>query len=136
MPLKLTLNQDEYLVVNGCVMKNRGKRAVISIENHADVLRGSDLMEPHEATTPLRKVYYDVQTALIDARQREDLVPRITESLGKQAAVLGGGAQAEVFEAANKISVGNFYLALKAVDKARKIDEASAPSPTLATDFP
>ncbi|EPX78020.1 flagellar biosynthesis repressor FlbT [Salipiger mucosus] len=123
MPLKLTLNQGERLVVNGCVMMNHGKRASITIENQADVLRGNELMEPADATTPLRKICYDVQTALIDARQREALVPDIVKRLGKQAAILGGSAQAEIFEAANNISIGNFYRALKAVDKARRIEE-------------
>ncbi|NDV50789.1 flagellar biosynthesis repressor FlbT [Salipiger sp. PrR003] len=126
MSLKLTVKPDEYLVVNGCVIKNRGNRAVISIENHADVLRGKDLLEPQDVKTPLQKAYYDIQTALIDARQREELVPKIQAALGKLAAVLGGYAQCLIFEAANNVSVGNFYLALKAVGKANKLESTAA----------
>ena len=63
---------------------------------------------------------------LIDARQREELVPKIQAALGKLAAVLGGYAQCLIFEAANNVSVGNFYLALKAVGKANKLESTAA----------
>ena len=45
MALKLTLKPDERIVVNGCMMRNSSRRHVLTIESHADVVRGHDLLD-------------------------------------------------------------------------------------------
>lgn len=60
MPLKLSLKPGETFVVNGAVLRNGERRGVLLLENHARVLREKDIMQPEEADTPARKVYFAV----------------------------------------------------------------------------
>lgn len=113
MPLKLTLKPDECVVINGCVIRNSNRRHVLTIESQqADVIRGKDLLTQDEAATPVRRVYYLIQTVLIKAELREKLVPQIQSQLAVLATVFGSGHVRHVFEAANCVSQMDYYRAL------------------------
>ncbi|MCU4654326.1 flagellar biosynthesis repressor FlbT [Roseibacterium sp. SDUM158016] len=113
MPLKLTLKPDECVVINGCVIRNSNRRHVLTIESqHADVIRGKDLLGQDEVATPVSRVYYLIQTALIKAELREKLVPEIQSQLAVLATVFGPGHVRHVFEAANCVSQMDYYRAL------------------------
>lgn len=112
MPLSLTLRPNERLVVNGCAIRNANKRQTIIIESRADVVRSNDLLTSEEATTPVTRVYFAIQTALIYPKEREELVPRIQRNLAELATVFGGASLGAIFEAANFISQTDFYKAL------------------------
>lgn len=112
MGLKLTLKPHEKLIVNGCALRNTGRTHALHIESRADVIRGKDILDPSEANTPVSRVYFMVQTALILPYQREDLIPKIQSGLADLALVFGGANLHHVFEAANLISQFDFYKAL------------------------
>lgn len=123
MPLKLTLKPDERIIVNGCAMRNSGRRHTLTIESHADVIRGQDLLEAEGVATPVRRVYFLIQTALTRADLREDLVTPIQKQLAVLATVFGGGNTGQIFEAANFVSGGDFYKALSALRPVMRHEE-------------
>ena len=112
MTLKLNLSPGEELVINGCVIKNSDRRHVLYIETKSDVVRGKDLLKADAAATPVKKVYFLIQTALTQAETRDKIVPVIQRELATLATVFGGENVAHVFEAANYVSAGDFYKAL------------------------
>ncbi|WP_439561824.1 flagellar biosynthesis repressor FlbT [Roseinatronobacter sp.] len=115
MALKLTLKPDERIIVNGCAMRNSSRRHVLTIETHADVIRGHDLLDSDGIVTPVRRVYFLIQTALTRADLREDLVTPIQKQLAVLATVFGGSSCGQIFEAANFVSIGDYYKALSAL---------------------
>jgi len=113
MPLKLTLKPDECVVINGCVVRNSNRRHVLTIESHnADVIRGKDLLNHEDAATPIKRVYFLIQTVLIKSELRDKLVPEIQSQLAVLATVFGPGHVRHVFEAANCVSQMDYYRAL------------------------
>lgn len=115
MGLKLTLKPNERIVVNGCVIRNSGKRHVIIIDNRADVVRGEDLLPEDAPTSPVRQAYFLIQTCLISPETREKLVPLIQEMLVKIISIFSRERTSGVFEAANHIALQDYYKAMAAL---------------------
>ncbi|MCI5097424.1 MAG: flagellar biosynthesis repressor FlbT [Rhodobacteraceae bacterium] len=115
MALRLTLKPNERIVINGCVVKNSDRRQMLIIENQADVVRESDLLGEGEARTPVKEVYFFIQSALMDAAIREKIVPIVQNKLGRLVPVFHDEISGHIFEAANHVSCGNFYKAMRAL---------------------
>jgi flagellar protein FlbT len=113
MSLKLTLKPYERFIVNGCAMRNSGRRHTIVIEEKADVVLGKDMLDSDSAVTAVSKVYFLVQTALTRAELRDKLVPSIQKLLAELAAVFGPPSVGHIFAAANFVSMGDYYKALR-----------------------
>jgi flagellar protein FlbT len=67
MPLKLSLKPGEKFVLNGAVLANGDKRTSLVIQNKACVLREKDIMQPEDATTPARRIYFPIMMMYLDA---------------------------------------------------------------------
>jgi flagellar biosynthesis repressor protein FlbT len=115
MTLKLTLKPYERFIVNGCPMRNSGRRHTMVIEEMADVIREKDLLDQKAAVTPVSKAYFLAQTALTRRDLRDKLRPVIQESLAGLAMVFDPPNVGYVFEAANYVSIGDYYKALRAL---------------------
>lgn len=95
MPLKLSLKPGEKFVLNGAVVQNGDRRGVLVLQNKASVLREKDIMQPDEATTPARRIYFPVMMMYLDEstaeRQYEEFATRLTEFMGvvRNPVVLG-----------------------------------------------
>ena len=113
MVLKLTLKPYERFIVNGCAMRNSGRRHSIVIEEKADVVRGKDLLDASSTVSPVGKTYFLIQTALTRADLREKLVPTIQHNLAELATVFGPPNITHIFEAANFVSCNDYYKALR-----------------------
>lgn len=124
MPLKVTLDANEQIIVNGCAIRNAGRRSAFMIESHADVVRGRDLITAAEATTPVTRAYFLIQTALTEIKRREELLKPIQHSLAELATVFGGPNLAHIFEAANFVSQGDLYKALRELRQVRRHEAA------------
>ena len=92
MGLRIGLRDGEKIVVNGAMLRSVG-RTELRVESKAAILRGKDIMEPHQATTPARKLYLHTMMAYIDPEQREvhqsrliDAVQEVTRMLGTEQA--------------------------------------------------
>ncbi|SFP65582.1 flagellar biosynthesis repressor FlbT [Tranquillimonas alkanivorans] len=123
MALKLTLKPNERIIVNGCAIRNADRRQVLTIESRADVVRGHDLLEPDGEATPVRKAYFLIQTALIRADVREKIVPIIQTQLADLATCFGPETMGHVFEAANFVSMGDYYKAMRSLRPVMKREE-------------
>jgi flagellar biosynthesis repressor protein FlbT len=65
MPLKLKLAAHERLIVNGAVMVNGGCRTTLVIGNFAHIMREKDVLQERDANTPTRRLYFILQTMLM-----------------------------------------------------------------------
>ncbi len=65
MPLKLKLAANERLIVNGAVMVNGGCRTTLVIGNFAHIMREKDVLQEQDANTPTRRLYFILQTMLM-----------------------------------------------------------------------
>jgi flagellar protein FlbT len=84
--LKLSLKPGEKFVLNGAVVQNGDRRGVLVLQNKASVLREKDIMQPDQATTPARRIYFPVMMMYLDEsaaeRQYEEFATRLTEFMG------------------------------------------------------
>jgi flagellar protein FlbT len=86
VPLKLSLKPGEKFVLNGAVVQNGDRRAVLVLQNKASVLREKDIMQPDEVQTPARRIYFPVMMMYLDEANAEkfydEFVRRLTEFMG------------------------------------------------------
>ena len=68
MPLKLSLKPGEKFVVNGAVIQNGDRRGVLLLQNKASVLREKDIMQPQDADTPAKRIYFPVMMMYLTFR--------------------------------------------------------------------
>ncbi|MBL4749743.1 MAG: flagellar biosynthesis repressor FlbT [Amylibacter sp.] len=115
MPLRLTLKPEERIIINGCIIRNAARRQTLTIENQADVVRGHDLLKEQEVTTPVTRVYFLIQTVLVAAELRDDFNPQIQKSLAELVTVFGSDYTDNILNAANFVSTGDYYKALRAL---------------------
>lgn len=115
MALRLTLKPNEKIVINGCVIRNADRRQLLTIENHADIVRGVDLLDETEAGSPVKTVYYFIQSALLKPDIRDDLVPVIQKDLAALVPIFHEEIGGHIFEAANHVSCGDYYKAMRAL---------------------
>lgn len=110
--LKLTLKPRERVVVNGCVIRNGDRRQSLTVENRADIVRESDLLKPDAQSTPVSKVYFLLQTALIRPETRDQILTLIQKGLAELAVCFGPDMRCKIMEAANYVSAADYYKAM------------------------
>jgi flagellar protein FlbT len=123
MGLHLSLKPNEKVIVNGCVLRNTNRRQALIVETRADVIREADLLKPDDAATPVKQVYFFIQSVLLRPDIRDQIVPEIQKNLGKLALVFEDRTAGHIFEAANHVSAADYYKALKSL---RKVMEREA----------
>lgn len=123
MALRLTLKPNEKIIVNGCVIRNSDRRQVIMIENRADVVRDKDLLKEDEAGSPVKSVYFFIQSALLRPEIREEITPVIQKRLGKLVPVFHEEVTGHIFEAANHISQGQYYNAMRSLKEVMNYED-------------
>ena len=83
MPLKLSLKPGEKFVLNGAVVQNGDRRTTLVLQNKASVLREKDIMQPEDAVTPARRIYFPMMMMYLDdagaARYYDEFAQRLTE---------------------------------------------------------
>jgi flagellar protein FlbT len=118
MPLKLSLKPGEKFVLNGAVLTNGDKRASLVIQNKACLLRERDIMQPAEATTPVRRVYFPIMMMYLEPAETEqyhtEFALRMTELMG---AIRNRTALALCVEISRNVMNGAYYKALMACKK-------------------
>ena len=113
MPLKLSLKPGEKFVLNGAVLTNGDKRTSLVLQNKACVLREKDIMQPEEATTPARRIYFPIMMMYLDNEDTEsyynDFALRMTEFM---SAISTREALATCIEISRDVMSGAYYRAL------------------------
>ncbi|MCA3719720.1 flagellar biosynthesis repressor FlbT [Phenylobacterium sp.] len=86
MPLKLSLKPGEKLVLNGAVIQNGDRRGVLILQNKASVLREKDILQPDQANTPSRRIYFQVMLMYLEPadaqKYYDEFVRRLSEFMG------------------------------------------------------
>jgi flagellar biosynthesis repressor protein FlbT len=111
MPLKLSLKPGERFVLNGAVLANGDKRTSLILQNKACVLREKDIMQPEDATTPARRIYFPIMMMYLEPSETyyNDFALRMTEFMG---AIRNRTALAQCVEISREVMSGNYYKAL------------------------
>nr|WP_314445720.1 flagellar biosynthesis repressor FlbT [uncultured Sphingomonas sp.] len=65
MTLRISLRDGEKVVINGAVIRASG-RTDLAVESKVTILRGREIMNPAEATTPARALYFHTMMAYLD----------------------------------------------------------------------
>jgi flagellar protein FlbT len=79
MPLHLKLRRGERLLVNGAVLEVGSRHGELLVHNHTNCLREGDLLHQEQATTPTRRVYFQVQMMIVDPDGRSGYRARFAE---------------------------------------------------------
>lgn len=78
MPLKLTLKPGEKFVLNGGVLINGDRRSDLIIENQVSLLRERDVLQPEDANTPVKRIYFTVMMMYLDGGLESPYYDRFT----------------------------------------------------------
>jgi len=119
MPLKLSLKPGERFVVNGAVLQNGDRRAVLLLQNKASILREKDIIQPDDVNTPARHIYFPIMMMYLDppeaARYYDEFVLRTNEFMG---AVRQPDILRECVSMSREVMAGEYY---KALTRCRKL---------------
>lgn len=119
MPLKLSLKPGEKFVVNGAVVTNGDRRTSLIIQNKASILREKDVLQPDDANTPARRIYFPLMMMYLDPEDSgtyyDDFVIRMTEFM---TAIKSPVVMAECVSISRDVMSGQYY---KALLKCRKL---------------
>lgn len=113
MALKLTLKPHEKAVINGAVVTNGDRRTTLLIENHANLLRESDILQPEDAVTPAARIYLPVMLMIVEQGNTqahfEEFERRLQQFAG---AITDVEALQRCAKISAKVSNGEHYKAL------------------------
>lgn len=117
MPLKVRLNANEKIVVNGAVIQNGDRRTTLTIANQANVLRGKDVMVEGQVDTAVKKLYFLIQKCLIEGEgENGDLKEQTFNLAAELYGVFGRSDMRDnIFVSMNQFSAGDFYKSLAAL---------------------
>ncbi|MGD9967275.1 MAG: flagellar biosynthesis repressor FlbT [Hyphomonadaceae bacterium] len=113
MPLRISLRPGEKFVVNGAIVQNGDRGARLLLCNRVSLLLAKDIMQPEEARTPARRIYFPIMLMYLDEFGREqayvEFVARLAEFMG---AVRDADMIAECVSISNDVGAGEYYRAL------------------------
>jgi flagellar protein FlbT len=114
MPLKIELKPGEKFIVNGAVIVAGRTGASLALKNKAVLLRGRDVMQEHEATTPARRVYFALMLMYIDPERHDEHKTTFNGYLGDYAAATTLTLTRDKLKAIAELADGGeFYAGLK-----------------------
>ena len=117
MPLKLSLKPHEKFVVNGAVMINGDRKSEVVLQNKASILREKDILQPNDATTPLKRVYFPIQMMYLESSAGGENIDAYYDAFAERMAdFMGVISNPDVMAACVAISrdvlAGHYYRAL------------------------
>lgn len=119
MPLKLSLKPGERFVVNGAVLQNGDRRAVLLLQNKASILREKDIIQPEDANTPARRIYFPIMMMYLDPAEAnrfyDEFVVRMNEFMG---AIRSTDVLKDCVSTSREVMAGEYY---KALTRCRKL---------------
>jgi len=119
MPLKLSLKPGERFVVNGAVLQNGDRRAVLLLQNKASILREKDIIQPEEANTPAKRIYFPIMMMYLDPAGADqfydEFVLRLNEFMG---AIRSTDVLKECVSLSREVMAADYY---KALTRCRKL---------------
>ena len=119
MALKLSLKPGERFVVNGAVLQNGDRRTVLLLQNKASILREKDIIQPEDANTPARRIYFPIMMMYLDPADAnkfyDEFVLRLNEFMG---AIRSTDVLKECVSLSREVMAADYY---KALTRCRKL---------------
>jgi len=113
MPLKLKLAAHERLIVNGAVLINGDFRTSLLVRNFAHVMREKDVLQEADANTPTKRLYFLVQTMLMQPPPSETLLASYEEAHRQLTEAYVRADNLEVLRDVHRlVADGDYYKAL------------------------
>jgi flagellar protein FlbT len=113
VPLKFSLKPGEKFVLNGAVLSNGDKKANLVIQNQACLLREKDILQPDEANTPARRIYFPIMMMYLDGGEADtyydQFAARMSDFMG---AVKSRDVLTSCVEISKDVMTGAYYKAL------------------------
>lgn len=113
--LRITLKANEKIYVNGAVIKTDRK---VSLEflNDVQFLLEAHVLQAHDATTPLKQLYFIIQVMLMNPEAAEEARGMLRKSLPMLMACFSDEVVlAQLKQVDRLVSEGHIYEALKAI---------------------
>ncbi|MGY2050562.1 flagellar biosynthesis repressor FlbT [Methylobacterium sp. JK268] len=113
--MRLSLRSGERVYVNGAVLRV-DRRVSLELLNEATFLLEQHVLQPEQATTPLRQLYFAAQVLLIDPSRTAE-ARRLYDELhaGLMAALTNPEIRAGLLAASAQIAAGRPFEALKLI---------------------
>ncbi|MCQ8185502.1 flagellar biosynthesis repressor FlbT [Parvularcula maris] len=136
MGLRLRLRPNERIIVNGCVLTNGDRRNTITVSSFGQVLRGKYVLQPEDAKTPVRQLYFAIQMLLISGADEKAL--RHASKLGAYVftQVTENDARAAILEAMDQVHLQDFYKALVRLHPLLELGTEQEAAPAASPDVP
>ncbi len=106
--MRLSLRANEKIYINGAILK-ADRKVTFELLNDATFLLESHVIQADETTTPLRQLYFVVQTMLIDPRKSEiaramfDRMLMSTSQIFEDRLIVAGLEQIDALVAAGRL---------------------------------
>ncbi len=114
--LVLKLKPHEKVLLNGVVVQNGDRAAKLRIRTqNVSILRTRDALQPEEANTPLKRIYYVAQLALAGEADEDEARSQITQGLDQVAPIFRGEAREQIDRARQGIDEGKFFVVMRAM---------------------
>lgn len=111
----LKLRAGEKLYINGAVIKVE-RKATIELLNDATFLLEAHVLQPDDANTPLRQLYFVLQTLLMERDSSQETLRLFNEMAAATRQALGAGAAAEGLRGADAlVEAGRIFEAMKTI---------------------
>ncbi|MGB3387376.1 MAG: flagellar biosynthesis repressor FlbT [Pseudaminobacter sp.] len=134
--LKISLKPNEKIYLNGAVIKV-DRKVTLELLNDVQFLLGSHVLQPEEATTPLRQLYFMVQVMLMDPTGSSEARAMFRRSL---PLLLASFEDEEILATLKQVDrmVGEERLheALKAIRSLYHLEERAMATPTPPVSIP
>jgi flagellar protein FlbT len=113
MPLKLTLRPRERFVLNGSVLTNGDRRSDLIVENQVSLLRERDVLQPDEADTPMKRIYFTIMMMYLDGGLEGDYYDQFTDLMTDfMCAVTTKGVVEKCHRILDDVHEQRFYTAM------------------------
>jgi flagellar protein FlbT len=117
------LKKNEKLFINGAVIR-LDRRGSIELLNDAQFLLSNHVMQAEDAKTPLRNLYFVVQTMIMDP-QNSELTRCVFVSQSEQVrrTIRREGYHAVLDQAEKQVATADYYAALKTLRTNFRMDD-------------
>ncbi len=113
MPLRISLRPGEKFVVNSAIVQNGDRTASLLLCNRVSVLLEKDIMQPEEATTPARRIYFPIMLMYLDEVGHESRQAEFAVQLAEFISSTNDPALlAACISIAEEVNSGEYYRAL------------------------
>lgn len=123
-PFQVSLRAGEKIYLNGAVVRV-DRKVTLELLNDVSFLLENHVLQPEDAKTPLRQLYFVVQTLLMEAEGRDTKTALFHDF---HASLRAAFENAEVLQSLDEIAAmvdgGRFFEALRAIRRLYPIEQA------------